>query len=155
MAERSGGLVVGAIGFHHKCRPPISRTSPSVISHSPRTGPILDSAPMPYFPPPPPVRRAPRTGFEETTPAVLRCQDGRRLRGKREVISLTGGLLWLSKPLNRGAQVKLMFLTRRGSVLGAAEMLSPVTWGLQPFKFVRLYDDGRAQAASGYSVVPR
>jgi len=45
--------------------------------------------------------------------------------------------------------VKLMFLTRRGSVLGAAEMLSPVTWGLQPFKFVRLHDDDerRLQAA--------
>jgi hypothetical protein len=104
---------------------------------------------MPYFPPPPPVRRAPRTGFEETTPAVLRCQDGRHLRGKLEVISLTGGLLCLSKPLDRGARVKLMFLTRRGSVLGAAEMLSPVNWGLQPFKFVRLYDDDevRLQAA--------
>lgn len=34
-----------------------------------------------------------------------------------------------------------MFLTGGGSVLGAAEMLSPVHWGLQPFKFVRLYDD--------------
>lgn len=66
-----------------------------------------------------------------------------------EVISLTGGLLCLSKPLDRGSQVKLMFLTRRGSVLGAAEMLSPVNWGLQPFKFVRLYDDDevRLQAA--------
>ena len=55
----------------------------------------------------------------------------------------------MSKPLDRGAQVKLMFLTRRGSVLGAAEMLSPVNWGLQPFKFVRLYDDDevRLQAA--------
>jgi len=42
-----------------------------------------------------------------------------------------------------------MFLTRRGSVQGAAEMLSPETWGLQPFKFVRLYDDDecRLQAA--------
>ena len=55
----------------------------------------------------------------------------------------------MSKPLDRGAQVKLMFLTGRGSVLGAAEMLSPVSWGLQPFKFVRLYDDDevRLQAA--------
>jgi hypothetical protein len=66
-----------------------------------------------------------------------------------QVISLTGGLLYLPEPLDQGAQVKLMFLTRRGSVLGAAEMLSPVTWGLQAFKFVRLYDDDevRLQAA--------
>jgi hypothetical protein len=55
----------------------------------------------------------------------------------------------LSVPLDQGSQVKLMFLTRKGSVLGAAEMLSPVSWRLQPFKFVRLYDDDelRLQAA--------
>ena len=42
-----------------------------------------------------------------------------------------------------------MFLTHGGSVLGAAEMLSPVSQKLQPFKFVRLYDDDhrRLQAA--------
>ena len=66
-----------------------------------------------------------------------------------QVISLTGGLLYLSKPLDQGSRVKLMFLTRRGSVLGAAEMLTADTWGLQPFKFVGLYDDDefRLQAA--------
>lgn len=26
-------------------------------------------------------------------------------------------------------------------MLGAAEMLSPISWSLQPFKFVGLYDD--------------
>jgi hypothetical protein len=34
-----------------------------------------------------------------------------------------------------------MFLTGKGSVLGAAEMLNPISWSLQPFKFVGLYDD--------------
>jgi len=61
--------------------------------------------------------------------------------GKLQVISLTGGLLCLPEPLEQGCLVKLMFLTRGGSVLGAAEMLSPISWKLQPFKFVRLYDD--------------
>jgi hypothetical protein len=105
---------------------------------------------MTYLPPPPQgARRAPRTCFAETTPAVLRCQDGRRVPGKLQVISLTGGLLCLSKPLDRGSQVKLMFLTHKGSVLGVAEMLCPVSWGLQPFRFVGLYDDDqrRLQAA--------
>ena len=97
--------------------------------------------PMTYFPLPEASRRAPRTCFAETTPAVLRCQDGHRVPGKLQVISLTGGLLCLPEPLDQGCQVKLMFLTRGGSVLGAAEMLSPVSWKLQPFKFVRLYDD--------------
>jgi len=104
---------------------------------------------MTYFPPQPTPRRAPRTWFAETTPAVLRCPDGRRVRGKLQIISLTGGLLWVSKPLDQGSQVKLMFLTRSGSVLGVAEMLSRVSWSIQPFKFIRLYDDDeiRLQAA--------
>lgn len=104
---------------------------------------------MTYSPLPQASRRAPRTCFPETTPAVLRCQDGRHVPGKLQVISLTGGLLCLPKPLDQGCQVKLMFLTSGGSVLGAAEMLSPVSWRLQPFKFVGLRDDDqrRLQAA--------
>jgi hypothetical protein len=54
------------------------------------------------------------------------------------VISLTGGLLSLPRPLLRGCRVKLMFLTQAGSVLGSAEMLSADTWSLQPFRFVSL-----------------
>lgn len=114
---------------------------PSVTSHSPWTKHILDSAPMTHLPQQQASRRAPRTCFPETTPAVLRCRDGRRVSGKLQVISLSGGLLCLSKPLDQGSQVKLMFLTGRGTVLGAAEMLSPISWSLQPFKFVGLYDD--------------
>ncbi|MFZ0866507.1 MAG: hypothetical protein WAU76_01120 [Candidatus Sulfotelmatobacter sp.] len=34
-----------------------------------------------------------------------------------------------------------MFLTGAGMVLGSAEMLSPLSWGLQPFRFVALADD--------------
>jgi hypothetical protein len=96
---------------------------------------------MPYFPPPDARRRAPRTSFAETTPAVLRFQNGRRVSGKLQVISLTGGLLCLPSPLDQGSKVKLMFLTGKGSVLGAAEMLNPISWSLQPFKFVGLLND--------------
>jgi hypothetical protein len=71
----------------------------------------------------------------------VRCQNGRSVSGKLQIISLTGGLLCLSKPLDSGSKVKVMFLTGKGSVLGAAEMLSPISWTLQPFKFVGLYDD--------------
>jgi len=34
-----------------------------------------------------------------------------------------------------------MFLTGAGMVLGSAEMLSPLSWSLQPFRFVGLADD--------------
>ncbi|MGD1023773.1 MAG: PilZ domain-containing protein [Candidatus Sulfotelmatobacter sp.] len=109
---------------------------------------------MPYLHQPRATRRAPRTSFAETTPVVLRCKDGRRVPGKLQVISLSGGLLCLPQPLDQGSQVKVMFLTRKGSVLGAAEMLSPISWGTQPFKFVKLYDDDqrRLDAAIQLSV---
>jgi hypothetical protein len=113
-----------------------------------RAGSVLDSAPI-TFPPQPASRRAPRTYLSEITPAVLRCQDGRSVPGRLQVISLAGGLLCLSQPLGQGSQVTLMFLTRRGSVVGMAEMLSPISWSLQPFRFVRLHDEDelRLQAA--------
>ena len=104
---------------------------------------------MTYLSPEQASSRAPRTCFAETTTAVLRCQNGRRVPGKLKVISVTGGLLGLSRPLDQGSHVKLMFLIPGGSVFGAAEMLSPISWSLQPFKFVGLYDDDqrRLQAA--------
>ena len=83
-------------------------------------------------------QRAPRVYLEAATPAVLRFQDGQRTSGTLHVVSLTGGLLSLSNPLLQGSQVKLMFLTRTGSVLGGAEMLSPLDSDLQPFRFVSL-----------------
>src|SRR5580704_18507166 len=109
---------------------------------------------MTYLPSSDARRRAPRTSFAELTPAVLRCKNGRRISGKLQVISLSGGLLCLPKPLDQGSQVKVMFLTRKGSVLGAAEMLCPISWGVQPLKFVKLYDDEerRLDAAIGLYV---
>jgi hypothetical protein len=60
-----------------------------------------------------------------------------------QVISLTGGLLCLSKPLNQGSQVKLMFVTQTGSVLAEAEMLRRDPGGTQPFRFTMLLEDDR------------
>jgi len=79
------------------------------------------------------------------TPAVLRIRDGWRIHGKLQVISVTGGLLCLSKPLSQGCQVKVLFLTPAGPVFGAAEMLSRVPSGLQPFKFTTLDEDDRSR----------
>jgi hypothetical protein len=88
--------------------------------------------------------RAPRVRATEYTPVVLRLQGGDCATGCLEVFSSTGGLLCLSKPLIRGARIKIMFLTQSGPVLGAAEMLSPISWTHQPFRFVALaYGDQR------------
>lgn len=93
---------------------------------------------MPPFPHPGVPWRPPRLQLLHTTPAVLRAVDGRRVRGKLQVISITGGLLCLASPLRNGSEVKLMFLTDAGTVLGTAEMLPSVSASLQPFRFVRI-----------------
>jgi hypothetical protein len=92
--------------------------------------------------------RSPRARLADITPAVLRLPDGCRHRGKLETISLTGGLLTMPNLLDRGSRIKLMFLTHTGPVLGAAEMLSPVSTTRQPFRFVALEegDQGRLRA---------
>ncbi|MBZ5572054.1 MAG: hypothetical protein LAO09_09255 [Acidobacteriia bacterium] len=98
--------------------------------------------------------RAPRAHLAAVTPAVLRFEDGQRTAGSLQVVSLTGGLLSLSNPLSQGSQVKLMFLTGSGSVLGGAEMLSPVASNLQPFRFIELAaDDQRKLGATIQSVL--
>jgi len=86
-------------------------------------------------------RRAPRLNLSDITHAVLRFEDGHRTQGQLEVISVTGGMLSLAKPVERQSRVKLMFVTPTGPVLGTAEMLKPVSWGQQPFRFVGLEKD--------------
>jgi hypothetical protein len=86
-------------------------------------------------------RGGPRVRFSERTPAVLRFSDGGRVPGNLQLISVTGGLLGLSRPVQPYSVVKLMFIAPTGSVLGTAKMLNPVTWGLQPFRFVSLCDE--------------
>jgi hypothetical protein len=82
--------------------------------------------------------RVPRATLKGNTSAVLRFANGQRASAKIHVISLTGGLLSLAQSVAQGAHVKLMFLTEGGTVLGAAEMLRPVTDAMQPFRFVAL-----------------
>lgn len=86
-------------------------------------------------------QRAPRVRLQNTTPAVIRFQDGQRACGKLQIVSLTGGLLSIPSPLDQGSHGKLMFLTSTGSVLGGVEMLRPVANSLQPFRFVSMTAD--------------
>ncbi len=47
----------------------------------------------------------------------------------------------MSSPLDKGLQVRLMFLTDAGAVLGTVEMLSSVSASQQPFRFLQMdYD---------------
>jgi hypothetical protein len=86
--------------------------------------------------------RSPRARLDHT-PVVLRFADGRQSRAELNLVSVTGGLLNLPRPTDRGAQVKLMFLTQTGTVMASAEMLPAVSWGSQPFRFVSLAEGHR------------
>src|SRR6476620_675775 len=104
---------------------------------------------MPFIPQPSTQRRAERVRLEESIPAVVRFNDGNRTSGRLKVVSMTGGLLSLPRPIRQGSVGKLMFLTPAGSGLGSAEMLTPMSWQLQPFKFVGFSGDdhGRLETA--------
>jgi hypothetical protein len=90
-------------------------------------------------------RGGPRVRFSEITPAVVRLSDGGRVPGTLQLISVTGGLLGLSRPVRPDSEVRVMFIGPTGSVLGVARMLTPVAWNLQPFRFVTLRDDDRSK----------
>jgi len=89
-----------------------------------------------------------RVKFAETTPAVLRLSDGAQIPGTLQTISITGGLLSLSQPLKPESVVRVMFLVPKGSVFGTVKMLSPVAWGLQPFRFTTLHQDDHSRLQS-------
>jgi hypothetical protein len=88
-----------------------------------------------------PPWRCPRAHLDGNNPIVLRFPNGQRIGANLQVISVTGGLLSLSKSVDQGSRVRLMFLTEAGSVLGGAEMLPPVSDRLQPFRFISLPAD--------------
>lgn len=93
----------------------------------------MTALPQPY-----PQARSPRIRLPDITPVILRFPDGHRLPVDLAVVSLTGGLLRVERPVDYGARVRLMFLTHSGPVLGAAEMLRAVSWTEQPFRFLSL-----------------
>ena len=102
--------------------------------------------------------RSPRVRLGDATPAILRAPDGRQQRGKLEVLSLSGGLLNLTDTLEQGAQRKLLFVADAGPVLGAIEMLRPVSNDRQPFRFVGIEkaDQGRLKTTvQSYSDSPQ
>ena len=99
---------------------------------------------MPYVPNSSRTRPE-RARFAELTPVVLRFTDGHRASGNLQVVSITGGLLSVPRPLSRGLTAKLMFLTCAGSVMGVAELLNPLSWDQQPFRFLSLHHDDESR----------
>ncbi len=95
-----------------------------------------------------PPWRCPRAHLDGNNPIVLRFPNGQRIAANLQVISVTGGLLSLSKSVDQGSRVRLMFLTEAGSVLGGAEMLPSVSDRLQPFRFISLPADDQRRVGA-------
>ncbi len=87
--------------------------------------------------------RSQRLQLADSIPVVLRCLDGHRIPAKLQCVSLTGGLMVLAPLLPPGSMVKLIFVTPKGPVTGTAEMLRPVSWTEQPFRFAAIPDSGQ------------
>lgn len=87
---------------------------------------------------PTPGRRSQRLRLASAIPIVLRRQDGQRVAGKLQCVSLTGGLVVPTSLLPPGCIVRLIFVTPKGPITGTAEMLHPVSWTEQPFRFAAI-----------------
>ncbi len=100
---------------------------------------------MTHFPQVHPQRRSPRIQLGSSVPALVMLEDGQRAKAKLQTVSVTGGLLRLSRSLSQGDFVEVAFHIQGGPVRGMAEMLTPVhaanEGALQPFRFVALGDD--------------
>ena len=92
--------------------------------------------------------RSPRVRLDQAAPAILRAPDGQQQRGKLEILSLSGGLLQMATTIEQGSRLKLLFVTDTGPVLGAVEMLPPVSTERQPFRFldIQKVDKSRLRA---------
>jgi hypothetical protein len=85
-------------------------------------------------------RRSQRLRLASAIPIVLRRLDGQRVPGKLQIVSMTGGLIVPAALLPPGSMVRLIFVTPKGPVTGTAEMLNPVSWTEQPFRFAAVPD---------------
>jgi|SRR5579863_840776 len=100
---------------------------------------------MTHFPQPHPQQRATRIQLGSAALALVKLEDGQSAKARIQIVSLTGGLLYLTRALEEGDFVEVAFQTQSGPVHGMAEMLHPKQASangiLQPFRFVALDDD--------------
>lgn len=104
---------------------------------------------MTHFPQPNSNKRATRVKFGGSIPAAIRSEVSGAVRAKLHVLSTTGGLFILAKPLEPGDFVQVTLQTSQGAIRGMAEILQPTrksTSGcLQPFRFVALDDEDHSR----------
>jgi len=100
---------------------------------------------MTYFSQPHPAKRERRLKLSGSIVIAIRSEGTPTVRAKLHEISVTGGLLVVSKAFAHGEFVEVAFQTSMGTVHGMAELLAArcesASGCLQPFRFVALDDD--------------
>lgn len=100
---------------------------------------------MTYFPQPHPAKRERRLKLTCSIVVAIRSEGTQTVRAKLHELSVTGGLLVVSKAFEHGDFVEVAFQTSMGTVHGMAELLTArcesASGCLQPFRFVALDDD--------------
>lgn len=100
---------------------------------------------MTYFPQPHPGNRERRLKLSDSIVVAIRSEGTQPVRAKLHELSVTGGLLGVSKAFEHGDFVEVAFQTSMGTVHGKAELLAArresTSGCLQPFRFVALEDD--------------
>jgi hypothetical protein len=100
-----------------------------------------------------PERRSQRLRLADAIPIVLRRQDGHRVPGKLQCVSVTGGLVVPASLLPTGSMVRLIFVMPKGPVTGRAEMLHPISWTEQPFRFAAIPDSDQHRLSAVIEMV--
>lgn len=100
---------------------------------------------MAYFPQPHAANRERRLKVGGSVVVAIRSEGAQVVRAKLHEVSLSGGLLVVSKAFTEGDFVEVAFSTSKGTVHGMAELLGPknqsISGCLQAFKFVALEDE--------------
>jgi hypothetical protein len=106
---------------------------------------VTYSIAMTYFPQPNPAKRARRVRLPGSVAIAVKTKGRQPVQAKLHEVSLTGGLLLLSKALEEGDFVEVAFQTNHGVVRGMAEVLSARSKSksgcLQSFRFVAMEDE--------------
>jgi hypothetical protein len=93
-----------------------------------------------------PSGRAFRVKLRGSVLVLVRLPNRKSIRGSIHMLSTTGGLIHLEKPLDEKLEVELIFHIREATIRCKGQMLFPMwaTQGwMQPFRFVDISDASR------------
>lgn len=95
-----------------------------------------------------PRQRAPRVKLAGSVLVLIELENRRQVRARLNQLSINGGLLQLTEPLEEQVPMQVMFHLGSTTVRAQAETISPLwaTQGcLQPFRFTDLREEDRRQ----------